>query len=101
MTKLENEHRKLEDTEKGLSTKGEQFCSMNEAIKAQYQAAEAQVRIKEIVAGISEEMSDKGMAMDLAEAKKNKIMRAMSNVLTDFTSTREVNRNLIQSFKNH
>lgn len=45
---------------------------MKEVIKAQYSAAEAQVRIKEIVAGISEEMSDKGMAMDLAEAKNQK-----------------------------
>ena len=41
------EQDKLEQTEKRLSTKVEEFRSKKEVIKAQYTAAEAQVRIKE------------------------------------------------------
>ena len=66
-----------------------------EIIKAQYSAAEAQVKIKESVTGISEEMSDVGMALSRAEEKTEKMKakaQAMdemidTGVLTDFTSS--------------
>ena len=85
----------MEDTERRLSTKVEEFKSKKEVIKAQFSAAEAQVRIKENVTGISEEMADVGMAMSRAEDNTEK-MRAKaqaldemidSGVLTDYTST--------------
>src|SRR2546430_944759 len=66
-----------------------------EVIKAQYSAAEAQVRIKENVTGISEEMTDVGMAMSRAEDKTEKMKAKAqaldemidSGVLTDYTLT--------------
>ena len=67
------EQEKAEQTEKRLATKVEEFKSKKEVIKAQYSAAEAQVRIKENVTGISEEMTDIGMALNKAEEKTEKM----------------------------
>src|SRR5881628_2622659 len=50
---LEAQQQKLVEGEKQLSTKIEQFRSQKEIIKAQYSAAEAQVRIGEAASGIS------------------------------------------------
>jgi phage shock protein A len=92
-----SEQEKLEQTEKRLSTKVEEFKSKKEVIKAQYSAAEAQVRIKENVTGISEEMTDIGMSLNKAEEKTEK-MKAKSGaldeminsgVLTDYTSSKD------------
>jgi phage shock protein A len=92
-----SEQEKLEQTEKRLSTKVEEFKSKKEVIKAQYSAAEAQVRIKENVTGISEEMTDIGMALNKAEEKTEK-MKAKSGaldeminsgVLTDYTTGKD------------
>jgi len=92
-----SEQEKLEQTEKRLSTKVEEFKSKKEVIKAQYSAAEAQVRIKENVTGISEEMTDIGMSLSKAEEKTEK-MKAKSGaldemidsgVLTDYTSSKD------------
>lgn len=93
ISEMLTEQEKLEQTEKRLSTKVEEFKSKKEVIKAQYSAAEAQVRIKENVTGISEEMTDIGMALNKAEEKTEK-MKAKSGaldemidsgVLTDYT----------------
>jgi len=92
-----SEQEKLEQTEKRLSTKVEEFKSKKEVIKAQYSAAEAQVRIKENVTGISEEMTDIGMSLSKAEEKTEK-MKAKSGaldeminsgVLIDYTSSKD------------
>ena len=99
ITDMKSEQQKLEDTERRLSAKVEEFNSRKEVIKAQYSAAEAQVRIKESVTGISEEMTDVGMAMNKAEEKTEK-MKAKSQaleemidsgVLTDYTSNKDDN----------
>jgi phage shock protein A len=95
ITEIQAEQQKLEDTERSLSTKVEEFNSKKEVIKAQFSAAEAQVRIKENVTGISEEMADVGMAMNRAEDKTEKMKaRAQaldemidSGLLTDYTLT--------------
>ena len=89
------EQDKLEQTEKRLSTKVEEFRLKKEVIKAQYTAAEAQVRIKESITGISEEMADVGMALNRAEDKteqmkaKSQALDEMleSGTLTDYTSS--------------
>ena len=94
---MQTQQDKLEQTEKRLSTKVEEFRSKKEVIKAQYTAAEAQVQIKENLTGISEEMTDVGMAMDKAEDKteqmkaKAKALDEMidSGVLTDYTSNKD------------
>lgn len=91
---MQTEQNKLEQTEKRLTTKVEEFRSRKEVIKAQYTAAEAQVRIKESVTGISEEMADVGMAMSRAEDKteqmkaKSQALDEMldSGTLTDYTT---------------
>jgi phage shock protein A len=88
---------KLEQTEKRLSTKVEEFRSKKEVIKAQYTAAEAQVRIKENLTGISEEMTDVGVAMNKAEDKTEQMKAKAqaldemidSGVLTDYTSNKD------------
>ena len=94
---MQTQQDKLEQTEKRLSTKVEEFRSKKEVIKAQYTAAEAQVRIKENLTGISEEMADVGLAMNKAEDKteqmkaKAKALDEMidSGVLTDYTSNKD------------
>ncbi len=91
------EQKKLEETEKRTATKIEEFKARKEVIKAQYSAAEASVKIKESVTGISEEVADVGMAMQRAEDKTEK-MRAKSQalddmidsgVLTDYTENKD------------
>ncbi len=97
ISEMLTEQEKLEQTEKRLSTKVEEFKSKKEVIKAQYSAAEAQVRIKENVTGISEEMTDIGMSLNKAEEKTEK-MKAKSGaldemidsgVLTDYTINKD------------
>jgi phage shock protein A len=91
---MKTEQDKLEQTEKRLATKVEEFRSKKEVIKAQYSAAEAQVRIKESVTGVSEEMANVGMAMSRAEDKTEKMKAKAqaldemidSGVLTDYTN---------------
>jgi phage shock protein A len=103
IAEMQQEQEKLEETEKRLSTKVEEFRSRKEIIKAQYSAAEASVKVKESITGISEEVADVGMAMNRAEDKTEK-MRAKSQaldeminsgVLTDYTSNKdEIEREL-------
>jgi len=97
IAEMQAEQDKLEQTEKRLSTKVVEFKSKKEVIKAQYTAAEAQVRIKENITGISEEMTDVGIAMDKAEEKADKMKAKAqaldemidSGVLTDYTSNKD------------
>jgi len=97
ITDMQIQQAKLEQTEKRLSTKVEEFRSKKEVIKAQYTAAEAQVRIKENLTGISEEMADVGLAMNKAEDKTEQMKAKAqalddmidSGVLTDYTSNKD------------
>ncbi len=73
---------KLVATERRLSTKVESFRSTKETIKAQYSAAEAQVKITESVSGISEEMSDVGLAVQRAH-DKTEDMKARASALDE------------------
>ncbi|MGB6528649.1 MAG: PspA/IM30 family protein [Candidatus Nitrosopolaris sp.] len=94
---MQTQQDKLEQTEKRLSTKVEEFRSKKEVIKAQYTAAEAQVRIKENLTGISEEMEDVGVAMNKAEDKTEQMKAKAqaldemidSGALTDYTSNKD------------
>jgi phage shock protein A len=97
ITDMQIQQDKLEQTEKRLSAKVEEFRSKKEVIKAQYTAADAQVHIKENVTGISEEMASVGMAMNRAEDKTEKMKAKAqaldemidSGVLTDYTSNKD------------
>jgi phage shock protein A len=94
---IQLQQEKLKDTERRLSTKVEEFKIRKEVIKAQYSSAEAQVRIKESITGISEEMSDVGVSLNRAEEKAQKMQAKAqaldemidSGVLTDYTAPSE------------
>src|SRR5919109_2581505 len=91
---IQMQQQKLEDTERRLSSKVEEFKTRKEVIKAQYSSAEAQVRIKESITGISEEMGDVGISLNRAEEKAHKMQAKAqaldemidSGVLTDYTA---------------
>ena len=94
---IQSEQIKLQEAESRLSAKIESFKSKKEIIKAKYSAAEAQVRVKENLTGISEEMSDIGVAITRAEEKtealKSKSMAIDemidSGMLTDHTNNKD------------
>ncbi len=56
-------------------------------IKAQYSAAEAQVRIGEAATGIGEEMADVGLAMQRAKDKTEQ-MQARASAVDELTDVR-------------
>jgi phage shock protein A len=66
---LQAEGTKLSLAASRLQAKVDAFRTRKETIKATYTAAEAQTRIGEALGGISEEMSDVGLAMQRAEDK--------------------------------
>jgi phage shock protein A len=77
---LDNEQAKLVDAEARLSAKVEAFRTRKEVIKATYSAAEAQVRIGEAISGISEELTDIGVAIDRAENKTAQLQARASAI---------------------
>ncbi|PWB54850.1 MAG: phage shock protein A [Candidatus Methanoperedenaceae archaeon] len=83
---IKNQQDKLVATEKRLSAKIESFRSTKETIKAQYSAAEAQVKVTESVSGISEEMSDVGMAVQRARDKTEN-MKARASALDELVDS--------------
>jgi phage shock protein A len=66
---LQREEEKLTLASKRLQAKVDAFRTKKETIKATYTAAEAQTKIGEAFSGISEEMSDVGLAVQRAEDK--------------------------------
>ncbi|MDR4511516.1 MAG: PspA/IM30 family protein [Nitrososphaeraceae archaeon] len=94
---IEKDQVKLEDAERRLNSKIEEFKVKKETMKAKYSAAEAQVRIKENISGISEEMGDVGMILSRVEEKTDKMQAKAealdemldSGILTDYTKTYE------------
>jgi phage shock protein A len=66
---LQAEETKLSQAASRLQAKVDAFRTRKETIKATYTAAEAQTRVGEALGGISEEMSDVGLAMQRAEDK--------------------------------
>jgi phage shock protein A len=83
--------------EQRLQAKVTAFRTKKEVIKAQYTAAQAQVRIGSALSGISEEMGDVSLAVERAENKTDQ-MRARAGaidelatvgVLNDFTGTQD------------
>ncbi|MBI2954581.1 MAG: PspA/IM30 family protein [Chloroflexi bacterium] len=95
---LEKEQEKLTTAETRLAMKVESFRTRKETIKAQYSAAEAQVRIGEAVTGLSEEMADVGYAVQHAEDKTEKLRAragaidelVAAGTLEDFTGTPDI-----------
>ena len=83
---MEVEQEKLTQAEARLSAKVAAFRSKKEVIKAQYTAAQAQVRIGSALSGISEEMGDVGLAVERAETKTEN-MRARAGAIDELVNT--------------
>ena len=90
---MELEQQKLTHAEHRLQAKVEAFRTKKEIIKAQYGAAQAQVRIGSALSGISEEMGDVQLAVERAEGKTEQLRAragaidelAAAGVLEDFS----------------
>ena len=91
------EQEKLTAAEQRLQAKVTAFRTKKEIIKAQYTAAQAQVRIGSALSGISEEMGDISLAVERAENKTEQMRAragaidelAQAGVLDDFTGTKD------------
>ena len=82
---MELEQEKLTQAEQRLQAKVAAFRTKKEIIKAQYTAAQAQVRIGSALSGISEEMGDVGLAVERAETKTGN-MRARASAIDELAS---------------
>ncbi|BBH18265.1 phage shock protein A [Nocardioides baekrokdamisoli] len=69
LASLQADEEKLVLAQQQLTAKVEAFRTKKETIKANYTAAEAQVKIQDAVAGIGDKMGDVGMAIERAEEK--------------------------------
>ena len=83
---LELEQEKLTAAEQRLQAKVAAFRTKKEVIKAQYTAAQAQVRIGSALSGISEEMGDISLAVERAETKTDQ-MRARAGAIDELVAT--------------
>lgn len=69
IAQLRAQEEKLISMERTVSARIEAFRTQKEMVKAQYGAAQAQVKINEAVTGISQEMSEMTLAMQRAQDK--------------------------------
>jgi len=82
---MELEQEKLTNAEQRLQAKVQAFRTKKEVIKAQYNAAQAQVRIGSALSGVSEEMGDVSLAIERAETK-TEAMRARAGAIDELAS---------------
>ena len=83
---LELEQEKLTKAEQRLQAKVQAFKTRKEIVKAQYSAAQAQVRIGSALSGISEEMGDVTLAVERAE-DKTEALRAKAGAIDELVAT--------------
>src|SRR6266705_5187835 len=69
IAQLHAQEEKLISMERTISARVETFRTQKEMVKAQYNAAQAQVKINEQVTGISQEMNEMNLAMQRAQDK--------------------------------
>ncbi len=69
LAQLKEQEEKLLTMERTVSARVEAFRTQKEMVKAQYSAAQAQVKINETITGISEEMTEMNLAMQRAQDK--------------------------------
>lgn len=69
IAQLRAQEEKLLTMERTVSARVETFRTQKEMVKAQYNAAQAQVKINESITGISQEMSEMNLAMQRAQDK--------------------------------
>lgn len=83
---LKGQQQKFVEMEQRLSTRVESFRTQKEMVKAQFGAAQAQVKIQEAATGISEEMTDVNMAVQRAQDKVLQ-MQARANAMDELTES--------------
>lgn len=90
---LSTQHAKLADDEAGLveaasrfQAKVDAFRLQKETIKATYTAADAQVRVRESLSGVSEEMNDLGQAVTRAQDRTAQL-QARAGALDDLLTS--------------
>ena len=83
---MEREQEKLTEAEQRLQAKVNAFRNQKEIIKANYSAAQAQVRIGAALGGISEEMGDVSLAVQRAENKTDQ-MRAKAGAIDELVAS--------------
>jgi phage shock protein A len=69
IAQLKAQTEKLITLERNMSTRVETFRAQKEMVKAQYNTAQAQVKINETITGISQEMTEMDLAMQRAQDK--------------------------------
>jgi len=69
LAQLREQEQRLVEMERTVSARIEAFRTQKEMVKAQYGAAQAQVKINEAATGISQEMSEMNLAMQRAQDK--------------------------------
>ncbi len=82
---MELEQEKLTQAEQRLQAKVAAFRTKKEIIKAQYTAAQAQVRIGSALSGLSEEMGDISLAVERAETKTEN-MRSRAGAIDELSA---------------
>lgn len=86
ITQLKDQQQKFVTMEQRLSARVETFRTQKEMVKAQYGAAQAQVKIQEAASGISEEMSDVNLAVERAQDKVLQ-MQARAQAMDELTAS--------------
>jgi phage shock protein A len=83
---LQEQQDKLIAAEQQLETRIESFRSQKELLKAQYSAAEAEVKVGEAATGIGSHMEDTGLAIQRAKDKTEE-MQARAGAIDELTSS--------------
>ncbi len=83
---LQDQQDKLVAAQQQMETKIESFRSQKEVLKAQYSAAEAQVKVGEAATGIGKGMADTGLAIQRAKDKTEE-MQARASAIDELTSS--------------
>ena len=87
---MEQEQEKLTAAEQRIQAKVHAFRNRKEVIKAQYTAAQAQVRIGSALSGLSEEMGDVSLAVERAE-HKTESMKARAGAIDELAAAGVLN----------
>jgi phage shock protein A len=73
IAEVDADKERLSGQERALQLRIEQFRTHRDVVSARYSAAEAEVRVKESLAGVSGELAELGMAVGRAEEKAERL----------------------------
>jgi phage shock protein A len=73
ISEVDAEKQRLAGQERSLQVRVEQFRTHRTVVSARYSAADAEVRLKESLAGVSGELAELGMAVGRAEEKAERL----------------------------